>query len=201
MFDTFGFYGVTIPILDAGLLYGTVVGGYAKSLVHLVTTSLFIFSSFVVDSFKPGKKWGEPQTSYIQGIFTISIITGLLFLYQTTIGYGGIPGNLGANLNMFLRYETLIFSPIFTHMIYDILDVFGIFTCITPIAGFGFDLTMGIKDILYWMIALDMTSYAMLMKPDVFKPCGLVISFGMIVLGIVGWILTSIEYYNYIDDN
>jgi hypothetical protein len=201
MFDTFGFFGVSIPLIDMALVYGTHVDGFMKSLGYLGLTSFYIFASFFFESLKPEIEWGEPQYSYLQGIFTVSIITGLLFLYQTVIGYGGIPGNLIANKEMFLLYYSFVNSPIFTHNVFKIFDLFGMTTGFVPIGGFLFDLGIGLKDILLWMIALDMTSYAMYLRPDVFKPCGLVISFGMIGFGIIGWIITIIHYFHWMEEN
>ncbi|MHA1498540.1 MAG: hypothetical protein ACTSRT_13490 [Promethearchaeota archaeon] len=201
MFDSFGFFGVTIPIISTLLAFGTTADGVGESIGFLGLSCFFIFLSFLVDTVKPGKEWGEPQISYSQGIFLVSIITGLLFLYQSIIGYGGIADDFMGNAIMWMMYDNVLSSPLANSMIYKILEIFGIFTCIIPYGGFIFDLSMGVKDIIIWMIGLDMASFLMYLRPDVFTPLGTMISFGLIGFGIIGFILTFLDYQNWMDES
>ena len=46
------------------------------------------------------------------------------------------------------------------------------------------------------MVALDAVSYAMFSRPDNFKPIGMILGFGLIGIGAMGWLLTLLDGYD-----
>ena len=201
IFDAFGFFGAAIPILDLILVTGRVPDGVWKSIGWVIVSSCLIFASFFTEPFfKPDKDFGDSILSYTQGIYTACIITGIFFLYQCWIGYGGRGCDPFDLVEMFLQYYFFSnYATIFNNkFIKPILEIFGVITNVSP-GGFILDMTMGIKDIIFWMIALDMTSYAMFLYPEVFKLAGNIVGFGLLAIGITGWVFTSIENSNWLN--